>query len=144
VTLTGFYLQNGRRLWKGAGAQTGGKSRLSNRPAIQPLFIFPPAAILRGGALSGTFHPNGVGRKDMIITADIFLRGRAARRSLRWSPRQIANSRDALSVGPLRWPEPEAGLESAHESAFEYVPAQLAATRAYLFHLLVFPLVSTN
>jgi hypothetical protein len=42
-----------------------------------PLFNIPPAAILRGGALSGAFHPNGSRLKDMTITADFFRRRRA-------------------------------------------------------------------
>lgn len=109
---------------------------LSNRTAIRPLFILPPAAILQGGALSGAFHPNGAGRKDTIITADTSQRGRTARQS----PRGSLVFRDALSLSPLRWPEPEAQLEPAPE----FNPAQLAARRASIPHLLVFPLALAN
>ncbi|WGS52423.1 hypothetical protein LFL96_29975 [Paraburkholderia sp. D15] len=38
----------------------------------RPPLNFPRVAILRGGALTGTFHPNGVRRKDLTITADLF------------------------------------------------------------------------
>jgi hypothetical protein len=108
----------------------------TDRTVIRPLFIIPPAAILRGGALSGTFHPNGVGREDMNITADTSQRARTARQS----PHRSLVSRDALSLSPLRWPEHEAEPEPALESS----PAQLAAKRASIHHLLVFPLVLAN
>ena len=70
----GFYLENLPRLAEGPTRDHHTRSR--------PLFIFPPAAILRGGALSGAFHPNGGRRKDMTITADFFRSRREACRRL--------------------------------------------------------------
>lgn len=129
-------------------------SRPSNRTFIRPLFTILPAAILQGGALSGTFHPNGVGRKDMIITVDTSLRGRRARRRLlRLLPavlptgchrsraaRQSPLCRDALSWSPLRWPEHEPTPAEAPEPNL----AQRTARRVSPSHLLVFPLVMAN
>lgn len=80
----------------------------------QPLFVIPPAAILRGGALSGTSYPNGRRHEDTTITTDSFsfelrvchpLRPRYA--ALRIPGRRMPASRDALSLRPLRLTEPE-------------------------------------
>jgi hypothetical protein len=112
----------------------------------QPLSIIPPAAILHGGALSGTFHPNGVRRKDTIITADTSRCGHAVRRRIsapllthlqaacRRQPGALEKPlrRDALSWRPLRLPE--TGPD----------PAQHVARRACPSDLLVFPLVSAT
>jgi hypothetical protein len=93
----------------------------------RPLFFIPRAAILRDGALSGTFHPNVGRHKDMTITADFSCRGRSARclarpptagrrmagprvagrrmAGPRIAGRQTSIFRDALSLSPFRLPE---------------------------------------
>lgn len=80
---------------------------------IRPLFITSRAAILRGGALSGTFQPNGGRHEDMTITADFFHRGLYARRRVA-TPLSAAPGislvRHALSSSPLRMPESEPGV----------------------------------
>lgn len=85
----------------------------SHPTRIRPLFTIPPAAILCGGALSGTFRPNDSRRKDMTITADFFRRGFSACR--RVAPPLSAGfetpvQHDALSLSPLRMPECEPGV----------------------------------
>ncbi|WP_434114842.1 hypothetical protein [Paraburkholderia caffeinilytica] len=86
-----FYLQNQPRLAVGRTCLYQTQRR--------PLFFIPRAAILRGGALSGTFHPNARRHEDMTITADFSHRGHDGR--------QIPVSRDALSLSPFRLPERE-------------------------------------
>jgi hypothetical protein len=83
-----------------------GRTR-AHHTRIRPLFIIPPAAILRDGALSGTFQSNGSRHKDMTITAEFSRRGFSARR--RVAPLLSAGlgipvCRDALSLRPLCMP----------------------------------------
>jgi hypothetical protein len=116
-----LYLQNQARL---AVGRTG-----SYHTRRRPLFFIPRAAILRGGALSGTFHPNAGRQEDMTITADFSRCGLRARRLARppSAARRVAGrrmagprmagpriagrrtpvSRDALSLRLFRLPEPE-------------------------------------
>jgi len=100
-------------------APLGCRHTCSHHTRRRPLFFIPRAAILRGGALSGTFHPNARRHEDMTITADFSCRGPSARRparppsaaclfvGLRVAGRRTPVSRDALSLGPFRLPEPE-------------------------------------
>jgi hypothetical protein len=111
-----FYLQNLPRLAVGRA--------YSYQTRRRPLFFIPRAAILRGGALSGPFHPNAGRHEDMTITADFSCRGHSARRPVRppsaasrvagprSAGRRLAGPqppafRDALSLSPFRLPEPE-------------------------------------
>ena len=88
----------------------GGGRTCSHHTPTPLLFVIPRAAILRGGAWSGTFHPNGCRRKDMTITADSFRFGLRAGCPARLpsAVRQIPVTRDALPLSPLRltefWP----------------------------------------
>ncbi len=121
-----LYLQNQPRLAVGRTC--------SYQTRRWPLFFIPRAAILRGGALSGTFHPNAGRQEDMTITADFSRCGLRVRRLARppsaarrvaarrlsgprmagpwFAGRRMAGPwtpvfRDALSLSLFRLPEPE-------------------------------------
>lgn len=100
-------------LFAESGPLADGRACGHHHTRIRPLFISSPAAILRGGALSGTFQPNGSRRKDMTITADFLRRGLSACRrvaTLLCAALEIPVRRDALSLSPLRMPESEPGV----------------------------------
>jgi hypothetical protein len=89
-----------------------GRAR-AHHTRTRPLFFIPPAAILRGGALSGTFQPNGSRRKDMTITADFSRRGLCACHRVATPLSvglEIPVRRDALSLSPLCMPKSEPGV----------------------------------
>jgi len=112
-------------LFAESGPLADGRACGHHRTRIRPLFIISPAAILRGGTLSGTFQPNGGRRKDMTITADFFRRGLSACCRIatpRCAALEISVRRDALSLSPLRMPESEPGVAQCR-------PRGLAAER---------------
>ena len=116
-----FCLQNRARLADGRTCLYQTRRR--------PLFFIPRAAILRGGALSGTFHQNAGRHEDMTITADFSCRGLRARRLARppSAARRIAVPHNALSLSPFRLPEPEPDVAQRPPRA---VPSGRPAWRA--------------